>query len=106
MNGSLEVLSRVRGASDHPIARYRRDILGGVSDVEILTRAGEGDLQNLRRMLDGRGFEFLLRRISQTLSAIEREHLGGVNAPEWTVNPHNIVRNMFALVVRDYLPRR
>lgn len=106
MNGSLEVLSRIRGVSEHPIARYRRDILGGASDVEILTRAGEGDIQNLRRMLDSGGFQFLLRRISQTLSTIEREHLGGINAPEWTVNPHNIVRNMFALVVRDYLPRR
>jgi hypothetical protein len=106
VNGSLEVLSRIHRAEEHPLVRYRRDILGGVSDAEILTRAGEGDIQNLRRMLDTRGEQFLLRRISQTLSAFEREQLGNVNAPEWTVNPHNTLRNMFALVVRDFLPRR
>ena len=88
----------------HPWERardvYRQRILGSVSNEEILTRAAEGDISNLRPMYLRRGLEFVRRRMSQTIGAIEREHLGGVNAPEWTIDYHNELRDTLALGVQ------
>jgi hypothetical protein len=78
---------------------YRQEVLGMVSDREILTLAGEGELANLwRRKLPGRE---LRARLSQTLGRIERDHLGHINAPEWTVQMHNLLVERFARKVES-----
>ncbi len=76
------------------VERYRQEILAMASDREILTLAGEGELENLwRRRLRGPA---LRARLSETLGRIERAELGHVNAPEWTVEAHNALVERFA----------
>jgi len=80
----------------NPFARYRQEILGMVSDEDILQLICEGDLRNLPRLPQGTA---LRARISRALGSIERDQLGGVNAPEWTVASHNVLVEVFARAI-------
>lgn len=82
--------------------RYREMVLAGVSDESILTLAGEGDMRNLWAILRTRGKDALRIAISKALSRIERERTGGKNPEEWTVAPHNLLKEVFACTVERY----
>jgi hypothetical protein len=92
-----QTLSQAQARS--PFARYRQDVLHMVSDEQILTLAGEGDMRNLWKLYKLRGIDGLRRKLSQALGQIEHETFGGANAPEWTVPCHNLLIEVFARTV-------
>lgn len=108
MKLSLDLMSKfaVLHSPDRSYRAYREDVLRGVSDLDIMTLAGEGDYRNLWGILRTRDGRVLRERLSQAIGRIERE-LSGVNAAEWTVPHHNVLREVFALTVESHpCPRR